>query len=49
MSNRELHFIRLRGSTIGDAYRRNGFQRNGKMLKIAADWKLLFQEQCRAR
>jgi hypothetical protein len=27
MSNREAHFILWRGSTIGDAYRFNGFRK----------------------
>ena len=35
-SNRELHFILLRGSTIGDAGRFNRFRRAQKMPKIAA-------------
>jgi hypothetical protein len=36
MSNRDAHFIRWSGSTIGDACRFNRFPRAQKMLKIAA-------------
>jgi hypothetical protein len=49
MSNRDLHFILLRGSTIADACRFIGFRRTQKMLKIAAYEAALFRERCAAR
>jgi hypothetical protein len=49
MSNRDLHFIRMRGSTIADPCRINGFLRARNVLKIAAGETALFPERYSAR
>ena len=49
ISNRETHFILWRGSTIGDAFRFNGFRALGKNAEIAAVRCAIFLERCRAR